>query len=365
MDDPNSPLFEPLSDREREILMLLADGLSNAEIAQRLHLSPKTIKWYNTKLYEKLDVVNRSQAVERARELGLVRGSDPVSRTPIDLPHLDQGTYFTRSLDGTEIAYATMGEGFPLVRAAHYMTHLEHDLRSPIWAHWLAELSKQNFLVRFDERGCGMSQRDVESQSLEVWVQDLEAVVDDLELEKFALMGNSQGGAVAIAYAALHPERVSHLVLYGAFLGGWIKRASKEDLKVWELERALLKDGWGHTNRAFQQFFVALHVPDAPPEIHDAFIEMMRVSASAKDALRIYEVFVTMDAHDYAPQVEAPTLVLHSLEDPAVTFAEGREVAAAIPNARFVTLEGRNHVLLPADAAWPTFLKEVRQFLAE
>ena len=271
---------------------------------------------------------------------------------------------FCTSSDGTRIAIASIGSGPPLVRAAHWLSHVEYDLQSPVWRPWLTELSRNHCYVRYDQRGCGLSDREVNDLSLDAWVSDLEAVVDSLGLKRFPLFGMSQGGAVAIAYAARHPERVSHLVFAGAYARGSLRRGGTE---VDRLEAQtlvnLIRVGWGRNHAGFRQVFPYRFIPRGTPEQLRWWGELEQVTAGADVAARTLEAFQTIDVSEMARSLSVPTLILHARGDVAVPFDEGRLLAALIPGARFVPLESDNHVLLETEAAWPLFLSEIRAFL--
>ena len=271
---------------------------------------------------------------------------------------------FCTSADGARIAYATVGGGPPLVKAANWLNHLEFDWNSPVWRHWLRELGRDHTLVRYDERGCGLSDWSADQMSVEAWVRDLEAVVDALELKRFPLLGISQGAPIAIAYAVRHPERVSHLVLYGGYLRGRLHRGlSPKDMDERELMIRMVQVGWGQDHPAFRQVFTTLFIPDADREQIAWFNELQRVSATPENAARMLEAFDRIDVRSLAAKVQAPTLVLHAKDDLRVPFAEGRLIATSIPGARFVPLESRNHLLLEGEPAWGRFLETVREFL--
>jgi pimeloyl-ACP methyl ester carboxylesterase/tRNA A-37 threonylcarbamoyl transferase component Bud32 len=278
---------------------------------------------------------------------------------------IDQQIRFCTSSDGVGIAYATTGSGPPLVKAANWLSHLEVDGKSPVWRHWIRELSRHHTLVRYDERGCGLSDWNVDEFSLEAWVRDLEAVVDALELERFPLLGISQGGPIAIAYATRHPERVSHLILHGSYARGVSHRGvSEQEREERELLLSLIRVGWGKDHPAFRQVFTSLFIPDGTTEQIQWFNELQRVSAKPENAARMCAAFYTLDVRALAPQVRAPTLVLHGTGDMRIPFAEGRLLATLIPGARFVPIESRNHLILESEPGWPRFLQEVRRFLA-
>ena len=266
--------------------------------------------------------------------------------------------------DGVRIAHATAGNGPPLVKAANWLSHLEFDSQSPVWRHWIRELSRHHTLIRYDERGCGLSDSAGVEFSLDAWVRDLEAVVDALELERFDLLGISQGGPIAIAYAARHPQRVSRLILYGTYARGRAYRDLPErEREERELMLRMISVGWGKDHPAFRQVFTSLFIPDATPEQAHWFNELERVSTTPDNAARMVGTFDSLDVRPLAPTLGTPALVLHATGDLRVPFEEGRLVSSLIPNSRFVPLESRNHLLLENEPAWPGFLQEVRDFL--
>ncbi|WP_326541739.1 alpha/beta fold hydrolase [Pseudorhodoferax sp.] len=271
---------------------------------------------------------------------------------------------FCTASDGTRIAIASIGSGPPLVRAAHWLSHVEHDQASPVWRPWLDELSRQHCYIRYDQRGCGLSDREVSDFSLDAWVGDLEAVVDSLQLRRFPLIGMSQGGAVAVAYALRHPDKVSHLVLVGAYARGALVRATSAQHRLEaEMLVNLIRLGWGRDNPAFRQVFTNLFIPGGTPEQHQWWNELERLTSSSENAARTLEAFHRVDVTALARQLRVPTLVLHATGDARVPFEEGRQLAALIPGARFVPLASQNHVLLQTEPAWPQFLAELRGFL--
>ncbi|MGH7448760.1 MAG: alpha/beta fold hydrolase [Longimicrobiales bacterium] len=288
-------------------------------------------------------------------------------RSPVDdRPAITQKIRFCTSADGVRLAYATSGAGPPLVKPANWLTHLEYDWESPVWRHWLRELSRHHTLVRYDERGSGLSDWTAQNVSFDSWVTDLETVVDALGLERFPLLGISQGCAVAIAYAARHPERVSRLILYGGFLLGLRRRArTEQEVEEVEARIRILPSGWGRDNPAFRQFFAAIFLPEGSPEQIRWFSELQRVSTSPANAVRLLSTSADIDIEAVAPGVSAPTLVLHATGDAAVPFEQGQHLATLLPDARFVPLDSRNHILLEHEPAWPRFVHEVQRFLGE
>jgi pimeloyl-ACP methyl ester carboxylesterase/DNA-binding CsgD family transcriptional regulator len=278
----------------------------------------------------------------------------------------NQAIRFCSTKDGVRIAYATLGKGAPLVRAAHFLTNVEFDLKSPVWRPWLTELSRVNQLVRYDGRGCGLSDAGLTPPSLDAWLADLESVVDAANLDRFALLGCSQGCAVSIAYAARHPERVTCLVLLGGYARGLMRRdPTPAELKEAKLLLDLIELGWGRDNPAFRQVFTSLFIPEGSAEQVHWFNELERRSCSPEHAARTIGAFGQLDVSDLAGEVRCPTLVLHARLDARVPFEEGKRVATLIPGARFVPLESRNHVLLETEPAFRQCFDEIRAFVAE
>ncbi len=273
---------------------------------------------------------------------------------------------FCTSFDGTRIAYATMGGGFPLVRVANWVTHLELDREGPIWPHWFEELSRDHMLVRYDLRGSGLSDRSVDDLSLDAWVRDLEAVVDDLGLDRFSLFGLCQGGSIAVAYAARHPERVRRLVLYDTYThGALVKGEALFERAKFEVLTQMIRIGWGRQNAAFRKVFVDLLVPEGSKEQQCWLAELQRRSTSPEMAARLWRAFHEIDVRDVAPEVQVPTLVFHVKHDAMIPFQMGCRLASLIPEARFVPLDGENHILLPDEPAWNRFVSELHSFVSD
>jgi class 3 adenylate cyclase/pimeloyl-ACP methyl ester carboxylesterase len=249
------------------------------------------------------------------------------------------------------------------VKAANWLNHLEYDWQSPVWRHVPRELAKDHLLVRYDERGNGLSDWDVDDISFEVFVRDLETVVDTVGLERFALLGISQGVSVSVAYAVRHPGRVTHLVLYGGYVKGVLKRGSQELIEREQALQTLVRQGWGQENPAFRQLFTSRFIPGATTEQMQWFNDLQRVTTSPENAVRLRQAFGEIDVSSLVSQVSVPTLVLHVRGDGSQPFELGRQLAMSIPGARFVPLEGQNHLILEDEPAWPRFLAEVRGFL--
>ena len=278
---------------------------------------------------------------------------------------MKQQIRFCRSFDGTRLAYAVTGEGPPLVKAPHWLTHLEYEAQSPIWRPWIERLSSGRTLVRMDARGCGLSDRDIREFSFEHYVNDLEAVIDAAGLERFALFGHSQGGATAIGYAARHPQRVTHLVLLGAYACGWFRRSDVRPERIVELEAQLklVEVGWGRDDATYRTMFSTQFMPGATLEQLKSLSELQRVSAPPDNAARLMRSFLQIDVTEAAARIACPTLVFPARGDLRVPFEAGRQLASLIPGARFVPLETANHILLEHEPAFGQFFAELEAFL--
>jgi class 3 adenylate cyclase/pimeloyl-ACP methyl ester carboxylesterase len=291
--------------------------------------------------------------------------SSSVEDIPATTIRHEQEIHFCQTRDGVQLAYARIGQGPPLVKTGHWMTHIEFDFESPIWRHLYQELSRDHSFLRYDARGNGLSDREVPDVTFERFVDDLEAVVDAAGIDRFALLGISQGCAVSIAYAVRHPERVSHLVLLGGFAVGWKKRARTEaEKEAGEAMLTLMRVGWGQENPAFRQMFTSQFIPSATKELADWFNEFQRISSSPADAARNLLANGEADVSSLLSQIKVPTLVMHARHDARVPFESGRRLAAGIPGARFVPLESGNHIMLEGEPALARFLEELRSFLA-
>ncbi|HET7777478.1 MAG TPA: alpha/beta fold hydrolase [Rudaea sp.] len=267
---------------------------------------------------------------------------------------LDQRIAFVRSKGRANIAYALSGTGPPLVRAGTWLTHVQHDWDSPLWSHWLRFMSSRHTLVRYDPRGCGLSQADVADISFDAWVEDLETVVDRLGLESFPLFGMSQGAAVAAEYAIRHPQRVTQLTLYAPMVTGWRGRTSV-NAQQWQSMEQLVLSGWGEANMAFPSMFAHLFLPDAPPEVRQWYAEFQRKTASKEVASRFMKVLAELQMFPRLKQVAVPTLVIQIADDQVINQRTVAGIAGEIPGSQFVSIEGRNHVLLEDEPGWEQF----------
>ncbi len=278
-------------------------------------------------------------------------------------PALRQEVHFCTAADGTQIAYASVGEGPPIIKTANWLNHLEYDWESPVWSPLFQAITAEHQLVRYDARGNGLSDWDPKELSFEAFLRDLEIVADTVGLKRFALFGMSQGCAVAITYAVLHPERVSHLVLFGSFARGRHQRGSPLDDASSEAMVTLMRQGWGQENPAFRQLFTSLFIPGGSAEQMQWWNDLQRITTSPENAVRLREIVDRIDVTELLAKVTTPTLVLHCRDDAVQPFDEGRRVAAGIPGARFVAIEGRNHVPLKGEPAWDRLLQEMRDFI--
>ncbi len=272
---------------------------------------------------------------------------------------------FCRARDGARIAFATVGEGPPLVKAANWLNHLELDWDSPIWGPTFAACANERTFVRYDERGNGLSDWNVNDIGFEAFVRDLETVVDALGLERFPLLGISQGCAVSIAYAVRHPERVSGLILIGGYATGWRIGASAEEQARREAVLTLTQHGWGTSNPAYRHIFSQTFMPDSKPEDLEWFDEFQRQTTSPENAVRFQEAFGHIDVRESLSKVSVPTIVFHAREDQRISIDQGRELAIAIPGAEFVPLESKNHILLGHEPAWLRCVEETAAFLTK
>jgi len=277
-----------------------------------------------------------------------------------------QSIRFCRAGDGTRIAYAAVGAGPPLLKAANWMSHLDLEWTTPVWSHWLRGLARNRRLIRYDERGCGLSDWEVPGFTFDDWVDDLETVADAVGLDRFPLLGVSQGGAVAVAYAARHPERVSRLILAGAYARGRQVRARSEtEGAEAALDLDVARVGWIHQDPRFLRVFASQFLPDGTPEDWDEFTAFQRQTTSPSNGVRFLEEFARIDVSDIAHKVACPTLILHSRDDERVPVSQANELAALIPDSRLVLLKSRSHLLTAFEPAWDEFLSHIDGFLAE
>ncbi|KUO14768.1 transcriptional regulator [Streptomyces dysideae] len=331
--------------------------------------------WLRTARLAIGDSGTRQQFIRTVRRLGyqFVARVTVASTTPPTAPTVTAAAEadhevirFCRSADGTRIAYATTGDGPPLVKTANWLTHLDLDRTTPMWAHWFDGLTRGRQLIRYDERGCGLSEWTVPSFTLDDLVDDLDSVVDAAGLDRFPLIGVSQGGAVAVAYAARRPERVSRLILTAAYARGrQVRAADDAERDAADVDLNIARAGWRSQDSSFLRFFASQFLADATPAEWDAFAAYQRQTTSPANGLRFLEEFTRIDVSGIAHQVTCPTLIIHSRDDARVPVAQALELATLIPDSRLILLESRNHLFTAADPAWPTFLSHLDNFLSE
>lgn len=276
-----------------------------------------------------------------------------------------QSVAFCRSADGTRIAYASSGGGYPLVKAGHWLTHLEHDWRSPIWRPFLDRLDRRFQVVRYDQRGNGLSEWEVADFSLERFVEDLEAVVDAAGLGRFALYGTSQGAPIAAAYACRHPDRVSHLVLHGGYEKGRLVRATGDERAQGEAILTLMRNGWGRADSPFIDAFATMFIPGGSREQIDSLVDLQRRTTSPRNAVAIRRAVDGFEVSDFLDGIAAPTLVIHARDDGVQPLEQGYRLATSIPGAEFLMLDSRNHVVLPGEKAWDVLFDGIERFILD
>ena len=309
----------------------------------------------------------RTAARKGVRFVGAVReGQVPTELpAPVPAPVRNQEVTFCRTADGINLALAVLGAGAPLIKVANWLTHIEYDWESPIWSPLLQHLAERCRLIRYDGRGNGLADRDVADISFDAFVRDLETVVEATRVDRAALLGISQGAAVAIAYAVLHPERVSRLILFGGYAQGRNKRGSTADAEMAAAFLAIMRHGWGDEHSAFMKAFSSVFFPNGSPQQIKWLVDLQRVTTSPENAVRIRNACDDIDVVAMLPKVRVPTLVIHCRHDNVAPFEQGRLIARSIPQARLVTLESDNHVVLAGEPAWPRLVDEIGAFLAE
>jgi pimeloyl-ACP methyl ester carboxylesterase/DNA-binding CsgD family transcriptional regulator len=280
------------------------------------------------------------------------------------MPQPAEQIRFCTSRDGTRIAYAVSGSGPPLVWLGQFVRHLKFDWDSPVWRPWLSFLTRRHTLIRYDFRGCGLSDREGVEFSHRRHVEDLEAVVDAAAVKRFALFGMAGGGAKAASYTERHPERVSHLVLYGSpTCARLADHPTPQQLEEAETRLRAIELGWPNSLPAYGHFYAALQIPDAPPAVFRSFNELLRRATSAAQMIALLRGYWQVDVREVLPKITCATLVMHARQDSTIPFEQGRRAAALIPNARFVPIESRNHILLEDEPGWRQFVEAFEEFL--
>lgn len=394
-DLPDQPLFQRWLTAEREETLRL-QATAIARLAGHQDLPPNraliwTRDWLElepfstgaaTRLLTQLEQLGKKEEFDRqSRELEarfrdaaiswspLARADTPIAPTTGN-PQLQARTLLARQKiqfceapDGARIAYASVGTGVPIIKAANWLSHLELDWDAPIWSPLFRELANDHQVVRYDERGNGLSDWNVSELSQQAFVTDLETVVTATGLPRFALLGISQGAAVSIEYAVRHPERVSQLILFGGYASGWRIGATPEETEQREAVMTLTSSGWGQDNPAYRQIFSSTFMPSATAEELSWFNEFQRRTTSPDNAVRFLSAFGDIDVRELLPQITVPTLVIHALGDRRIPVDVGRDLAAAIPGAEFLGLESDGHLLLGRETASRQFVDAVRSFI--
>jgi pimeloyl-ACP methyl ester carboxylesterase/DNA-binding CsgD family transcriptional regulator len=279
---------------------------------------------------------------------------------------MNQSIRFCTTPDGVQLAYAVSGEGPPLVMAATWLTHLEHQWESLAWRPWLDAFTREHKVLRHDSRGCGLSDRSTKNLSFETWVRDLECAVEAAGFRRFSMVGTCWGGPIAIEYAARHPEKVTHLVLYGTYARGTQRRGnSPNDKARARVMSDLTRVGWAQEDHAFLQLWASRFQPGGTPEHRRSWCSQMRAATCADTAIRLFQIGGDVDVREAARKIKCPVLIVHPERDVNVPIDEGRLLASLIPHCRFVQLDTENHMPLADEPAWEKLVAEVRSFLAQ
>ena len=270
---------------------------------------------------------------------------------------------FLRASDGAQLAWAEAGEGPVLVKASNWMTHLEFEWESPVWRHWMRFFSSHFRFIRYDERGCGMSDRNPPTLTVQRWADDLEEVCDAAAPDgPLSLLGISQGALACVNFAVRHPERVSKMILYGGYARGFNRRGNPDAEREYRAIMEVIRIGWGKQNPTFRQIFTSRFIPEGTAEQMAWFNELCRKTVAPEMAAQLLQMRGDVDIMDLLPRVTVPTLVIHAREDNVIALEEGRLLASSIPGAQFVELESKNHILLEHEPAWVRFQEAVLEF---
>jgi pimeloyl-ACP methyl ester carboxylesterase/DNA-binding CsgD family transcriptional regulator len=269
---------------------------------------------------------------------------------------------FAKTADKVSLAWARSGSGPVVVKAANWLTHLQYDWESPVWRHWMEFFTDHFTFIRFDERGCGMSDWEVENVSESNWLGDMECVIDAAEIDEPVIgLGVSQGAVTVIRYAIKYPERVSRLILYGGYALGWGQRGGRED-EHYKAVLNMIRLGWGSDNPVFRQAFTSRFLPRGTHEQIDWFNELCHKSVAPNMAEALLKARGNVDIRPLLDRIRVPTLVIHARHDNVVPFSEGQRLASDIPGAEFVALDSHNHILQADEPAWHTFMDAVLEF---
>lgn len=329
-------------------------------------ISDPVLQMTQNRISNRFDDLGSQKIKNIARPIRVWQWTPDQQETAFDATtgQVEQEVGFTFSEDGTQLAWARVGQGPAVLKAPNWLNHLEYEWRSPIWGPVLTQMSEFCDLVRFDQRGNGLSDWEPPEISADAMIADMKAVADAAGLDRFFLFAISQGCAFSVRFAAEYPESVAGLILVGGYARGTLRRGSPEQTEMHAATNTLIRQGWGSPNPAFRHMFTENMMPDATPEQKSSFDELQRVATSPAVAARINDMNASVDVSTQARQLRVPTLVMHAEGETRVPVAEGRRLAALIPGARFVTLPGRNHALVEGSEALDIFLAEARRFIA-
>jgi pimeloyl-ACP methyl ester carboxylesterase/DNA-binding CsgD family transcriptional regulator len=279
---------------------------------------------------------------------------------------MKQQIQFCTAPDGTKLAYALSGEGPPLVMSATWLSHLELAWQSLSWQPWLDAFSREFRSLRYDQRGCGLSDRDTQDLSFEAWIRDFESTIDAAGFQQFSILATCQGGPIAIEYAARHPRRVRKIVLYGTYALGHMRwQHQPKEVEKARVLTQLIRLGWAQENHALLQIWANAFQPGGTLEHLRSWCELQRAATSGETAARLLEISFNLDVREAARKIKCPVLILHPKRDEVVPIEAGRSLVSLIPGSRFVEVDSENHMPLADEPAWPRLVSEIRSFLAE
>ena len=282
-----------------------------------------------------------------------------LSRQPDQMPVVK----FCRSKDGTSIAHAVSGGGYPLLFAGSWMTHLDMDWDSPAYGDYIKHLSRRFQVIRYDQRGNGLSQWSDVDISFERMIDDMEVVIETYGYEKVAILGMSQGASVAIAYALRQPDRVSHLVLNGGYARGRKQRGNDAEHEESEALVSLIRHSWGNENPAVRQILTSLFMPEASQAQVQWFNDFQKLCGPGENIAQFRALFDDMNVTRLLPKITLPTLVLHSDRDSVAPLSEGKILASQIQGASFVQLNSPNHMLFESESDFGKMIENIDKFI--
>lgn len=361
-----------LSSRERTIAERYSSGETYTQIAQALHIAPSTVRNHLAAIYRKLQVNSKPKLIAALVAMRATEGHghsenldsapNTVLKSVIGLADQTPVRYCA-SVDRVSIAHAQVGAGYPLIFGGSWMTHLEKDWENPGYGHYMRHLAQYFKIIRYDQRGNGMSEWDDVNITFDRMVDDLGCVIDSYSHEKVAIFGASQAAAVGVAYAQSHPERVSHLILYGGYPRGRRRRGDPEAVAESEALATLIRQGWGRENPAYRQTMTSMFMPEANQDEEAWFNEFQKACGPGENIACFRELFDDIDVVHLLPEIKCPTLVIHCVGDSVAPLNEGKLLATQIPRARFVTLNSNSHMIFENDPEFPRFVESIRNFL--